>query len=32
MTENSKPQPKTGPEPDDPPDLSVSPWRETVER
>lgn len=31
MADNSKPQPKTGPDPDDAPDLSVSPWREKVD-
>lgn len=31
MTGISKPQPETGPEPDDAPDLSVPPWREKVD-
>lgn len=31
MAENSKPQPKTGPDPDDAPDLSLPPWREKMD-
>lgn len=31
MTEKSKPKPKTGPDPDDAPDLSQTPWREKMD-
>lgn len=30
MTENSKPQPDAGQDPDDAPDLSQAPWREKI--
>lgn len=31
MTEKSKIQPKTSPDPEDAPDLSVPPWREKMD-
>ena len=31
MSENSKPQPNAGQEPDDAPDLSMSQWREKLD-